>query len=248
MSGPVVNSESAAGAAAAVPTAAGESLAEFKASFHYGSRADLLFKFLKNLPEAEAAEFLRGLLEKLGETIDDGDPARLFEHVYRYNIAGYEGEHEDRWRYDSGPFTPLAKPVAQSRLALLAAGGHFVAGRDPEPLGEKNKTQEEAIPRIKEFIKAEPILSTIPMDTPRENLRVRHPGYDIRAALLDPNVALPLERLAELAQAGAIGALLPDAFSFVGATAQLPLLKKHAPQWAEMLRERGADAVLLVPV
>ena len=226
----------------------GETFEEFINSFSYGSRTDLLFKFLKNLSGEEAGEFIRGLLEKLGDSVDDGDMARLLEHVYHWNQRGYEPKKKEPWQYDSGPFTPLKKPIGQGRLGLLTATGHYVEGADPEPFGEKDMTQAEAIPRIKEFLKADPILTAIPVDTPREKLRVRHPGYDIRGVLKDPNVAFPLDRLREAVAAGQIGELLPDAYSFVGATAQIPLLKKHAPQWAEMLKTRQVDAMLLVPV
>ncbi|RMF92098.1 MAG: hypothetical protein D6736_04075, partial [Nitrospinota bacterium] len=146
------------------------------------------------------------------------------------------------------PFTPLRKPITAARLALLTSSGHFVAGDDPQPFGVKEMTQEEAVRRIGDFLKAPPQLSAIPIDTPRDRLRVRHGGYDIRGAERDPNVVLPLDRLRELAGEGRIGELLPTAYSFVGAAAQTPLLKKSAPQWARMLQEQGAEAVLMVPV
>lgn len=225
-----------------------ETLAMFRKSFAYGSRTDLLFKFMKNLSDDDAAEFLRGLLEKVGETLDDGGLERLLDHVYQWNIKGYLHEHDDRWQYDTGPFTSLEKPLAECRVGLLTASGHFVAGDDPEPLGVKDMTQAEATVRFMEFAKMEAFLSTIPIDTPPEKMRVRHPGYDTRGARKDHNAALPFDRLKELAGEGVIGELLPDAFSFVGLTAQTPLQKKLAPQWAEMLKARDVDAMLLVPV
>lgn len=225
-----------------------ETLGAFMESFAYGSRNDLLFKFLKRMPEQDSAEFLRGLLQKVGETIDDGGVEAIYDYVYQWNITGYTDEHTDQWGHDDGPFTPLTKPLAQSRLGLLTASGHFVAGDDPEPFGVKDMTQEEALPRIMDFLRTPPVLSTIPVRTPAENLRVRHPGYDIRGSRKDHNVSLPIDRLVEAADEGLIGDLLPEAFSFVGATAQTPLLKKDAPQWAAMLKERQVDAMLLVPV
>ena len=228
-----------------------ETLAEFRASFAYGSRTDLLFKFLKRLSDDEAAEFVRALLEGLGESADDGDFGRVLDLMYEWNVRGYApatGALHGNWIYEDGPFRPLAKPLAQSRLALFTTTGHFVEGDDPRPFGVENMSQEAAVGRIGEFLKAEAILSRIPVDTPRENLRVRHPGYDIRAVRRDPNVALPLDRLRELAAGGALGALHEEAYSFVGATAQTPLLRKFAPEWAGMLRAQEVDAVLLVPV
>lgn len=225
-----------------------ETMEMFRKSFFYGSRGDLLFKFMKNLSDADAAEFLRGLLEKVGETIDDGGVERLLDHVYQWNIEGYLHEREDHWQYDEGPFTPLEKPLAECRVGLLTASGHFVEGDDPEPFGVKNMTQAEAVGRVMEFGRIEAPLCAIPIDTPPEKLRLRHPGYDTRGVGQDHNAALPIDRLRELAGEGVIGELLPDAFSFVGLTAQTPLKKKLAPQWAEMLKARGVDAMLLVPV
>lgn len=226
-----------------------DTFAGFKNSFAYGNRNDLLFKFIKRLPDGDAAEFMRGLLENLGETIDDGNLDRLLRHVYQWNVQAYQDEVEppNPWAYDDGPFTPMSKPLAECRLGLLTATGNYVDGDDPEPFGMKGLTQETAIPLIMDFIKAPPQLSTIPLDTPRDKIRVRHPGYDVRAVAKDYNVGLPLDRLQEFQREGRIGELLSDAFSFVGATAQTPLLKKNAPEWAGMLKERQVDAMLLVP-
>lgn len=231
------------------PEAKTETLREFLDSFSYGSRNDLLFKWLKRLPEEEAGEFLRGLLEKLGESVDDGGLERILEHVHHWNVRGYAGQPErvEDYPYDDAPFTPLPGPLSQLKLGLLTASGSFVEGDDPEPFGEKNLTQADVIPRIMEFVKNPPQLSTIPMDTPYDRLRVRHPGYDIRAMEQDPNVGLPLQHLKTLEREGVIGALAENAFSFVGAAAQRPLLQTHAPQWVEHMKKQGVQAVLLVP-
>ena len=223
-----------------------ETFQEFKESFSYGSRTDLNFKFLKSLSNEEAAKFFQDLLWKLGDSFDDGRFERLVEHIYQGQLEAYAGETQ--WRYDEGPFTSLKKPIAKSKLALLTSTGHFLAGDDPQPFGVKNMTQPEATARIDDFLKTEPALSAIPMDTPREKLRVRHGGYDIRGVQLDPNVALPLERLRELQKDGLIEALASDAYSFVGACSQLRLLKQTGPQWVEIFQEQAVAAVLLIPV
>ena len=86
------------------------------------------------------------------------------------------------------------------------------------------------------------------MDTPNDALEVRHGGYDIRGAQVDPNVAFPLERVRELQQEGLIGELAPEAYSFVGACAQTRLLKQTGPQWVEKFQKQHIDVVVLVPV
>lgn len=227
-----------------------ETFEDFKNSFSYGSRTDLLFKFLKRLPAEEAAEFFRELLEKLGESFDDGHFDRIIQLAYSWQVRAYTPTPDEKrpWVYETAPFTPLLKPVHTARLVLLTSSGHFVEGDDPEPFGIKNMTQEEAIRRIGEFLKSAPHLSVIPTDTPREKLRVRHGGYDIRGAVADPNVVFPLDRLRELVQEKIVGELAPYAYSFVGAAAQMLLTKRSAPQWAATIKEQGADAVLLIPV
>ena len=224
-----------------------ESFEDFKNSFSYGSRTDLNFKFLAKLSDDPAATFLQELLWKLGDSFDDGDFKRIIQHVYEWQKKSYLSSKKN-FTYTEGPFTPLNKPISLSRLMLITSSGHFVDGQDPEPFGVENMTQQEAIKRIEEFVKAAPTLSAIPMQTPRNKLRVRHGGYDIRSAQADPNVTLPLERLLELQQDGVIGKLSRQAYSFVGACAQKRLLKKTGPQWVEMFKQQQIDAALLVPV
>ncbi len=223
-----------------------ETFEEFKNSFSYGRRTDLNFKFLKHLPEAEAGKFIQELLWLLADTLDDGDPNRLFEHVYQGQRRGYAGP--GAFSYADGPFTALTRPLAETDLALLTSSGHFVAGDDPSPFGQPDLTQREAVERILQFLATTPTLSIIPVDTPPGDLEVRHPGYDPRAVLADPNVAFPLEILKEAAESGRLGGLFPQAYSFVGACAQTPLIREVGPRWVEQFLGAGIEAMLLVPV
>jgi D-proline reductase (dithiol) PrdB len=109
-------------------------------------------------------------------------------------------------------------------------------------------TQEMAVAKIMEIIKAPPALSAIPFDTPFQRLRVRHGGYDIRGALADHNVVLPLDGLRQLQAEGNIGALADTAYAFMGVCSQIRLLKQSGPQWVALLQEKEVEALLLVPV
>ena len=120
-----------------------ETFEEFKKSFSYGTRNDLNFKFLGGLSDREAADFLQGLLWKLGDTINDGEWQRIIEHIVKGQVQGYSGP--PRFTYDSGPFTKPAKPLSESKLALITSSGHFVEGDDPKPFGIANMSQEEAV-------------------------------------------------------------------------------------------------------
>ncbi len=233
-----------------LPEGSGETLREFLDSFSYGSRTDLAFKFLSKVSDSEGADFLQELLRLLGETIDDGDATRLVDHAYRGQVAAYAPEEGTArtWVYDDAPWADLGTPLADARVALFSSSGHFRAGDDPAPFGEAGMTQAEAVARISDFLRAAPQLSEIPLATADRDLHVRHGGYDVRAAERDPGVAFPLAALRALAAAGEVGEAADPAYSFVGAASQRRLLTESAPQWAELMQERGVDAVVLVPV
>lgn len=223
-----------------------ESFVEFKNSFSYGSRNDLNFKFLKGLESDEAADFFQQLLLKLGDAYDSDDWSPVIEHVQAGQATNYAGP--TRWVYDDGPHRPLGKPLAAAKIALITSTGHFVEGDDPRPFGVEDMSQAEAVRRIDDFLKETPTLSEIPIETPHARLRARHGGYDVRGVLADHNVALPTDHLRALDAEGVIGSLHPVAYSFVGACAQTPLIKRTAPQWVAMWKAAGIDGAVLVPV
>ena len=229
-----------------------ETIEALRKSFAYGSRSNLNFKFLKDLTDGEFGEFVEELLGGVAQIVDDGDGRRLAEMAYRWQVHAYASHLGDPadfpHRHDDTPVATLSKPLSESRVALLTSSGHFVDGDDPQPFGESAMTQAEAEARIAEFLSAAPDLSAIPVDTPPEDLRVRHGGYPVQAVAADHQVALPLGHLKALEEEGVIGELSTTAYSFVGATSQLGLKKTIAPKWAEQLRDDGVDAVLLVPV
>lgn len=225
----------------------GFSFESFRKSFFYGKRTDMNFKFLSILSDEEAAQFIRELFLKIGEACDSGDLKPVMDLAVSWQKKGYENE-KLKFIYEDGPFTKPAKKLSESRLALITSTGHFVEGDDPEPFGIKDMTQEDAIKKIFDFVKEKPTLSHIPFQTPREKLYVRHGGYDIKGVEKDPEVALPLSTLLKMEQNNIIGGLLSSAHSFVGACAQLRLIKETGPQWAEYFAEQETDVALLVPV
>jgi D-proline reductase (dithiol) PrdB len=227
-----------------------ESFESFRRSFSYGERNDLNFKFFKSLSDEEAATFLQTLLDQLGEAYDTGDVQPMIDAAFEAQVAGYSVELDappPRYEYDDGPFTPLRVPVSDARVGLLTTSGHFVHGDDPEPFGELEMTQQQAVSRISDFMHDTPVLSEIPATTVASDLVVRHGGYDIRSAERDPNVTFPIERLREAYDDGRVGGLAETFFSFPGATAQ-GRLRKTLPSWVRLLHDQDIDLMLLVPV
>ena len=226
----------------------GETFKEFADSFSYGSRTDLLFKFLKNLPEAAAAGFLQAFLARFGDTLDTGDPQPLFDLLYETQLFANSPPDEDpRFKYDDAPFARLARPLSETRVGLLTSSGHFLEGEDPNPLGVTGMSQEEATKHIGEFGRARAVLSAIPKDTATEKLLILQPGYDIRAAARDRNTVMPIDRMNEFEADGSIGEFASPSYSFMGLTSQLRLTKEVLPEWVERVRADGWEAAVLVP-
>jgi len=202
------------------------------------------------MSDDDAAEFFRTLLRRIGDAYDTGDVLPLIDAAYSAQVAGYAPSPSSppaKFVYEDGPFAPVTVPVAEATLGMFTTSGHFLEGDDPEPFGEPALTQDQAEARVGEFLSSPPALSEIPSDTPIDQLRVRHAGYDTRAAMADPNVTFPIDRLRELTAEGRIGELAPTFFSFPGVTAH-GHLRKELPGWIERIEDQGIDVMLLVPV
>jgi hypothetical protein len=223
-----------------------ETFEDFIKSFFYGKRSDLSFKFMSDFSEESAAGFLQDLFHDIMDTIDDKDVNRLKQRMISGQVQGYR--EQKNFAYEEGPFHHLQAPVSDLKLSLLTSSGHFVENDDPKPLGKENMTQKEAESRVFEFLKEEPFLSEIPFDTDSSQLRVRHGGYDIRAAQKDSNVSFPFETMKAVKEEGLFFDLSPNAYSFVGACSQNRLIKKTLPGWVEKMKAQKLDAVVLVPV
>lgn len=134
--------------------------------------------------------------------------------------------------FDSSPWTPLRKPLNACCLALVSSAGIFREDQEPfDPWAVNDLSFRE-----------------VPVDTPRERLRLHHNYFDHRDALKDLNCVFPVERLREFEAEGAIGRLAPKALTLgMGRMYKRTALQKQtAPAMAEVLRSRGADAALLV--
>lgn len=227
-------------------------IGELRKSFGYGSRSNQDFSFVHEIDDMEFGDFLQELFAAVSSAANTGDATSTVDVIARWQMEGYRRDLGDpeafRYRYEDTPHATLAKPLSESRVALMTSSGHFVDGDDPKPLGVENMSQAEAEERIMEMLKEPPTLSAIPSDTPFDQLRVRHGGYPIAAAVADPQVVFPLRIMEALEADGTIGQFAETAYSFVGAAAQGPIKKTIAAQWADMFHEQQVDAVFLVPI
>lgn len=125
------------------------------------------------------------------------------------------------------PFTPLAKPVEASRIALISTAGLHLD--DQPPFDRDTPSGDCSFRRIR----AE--------DDP-SRLRVWWDRERQQAANQDLNCAFPLALLRETSDVAATH------YSFSGAIPDpRPLLEETAPAVAAELQEDGVDAVVIAP-
>ncbi len=132
----------------------------------------------------------------------------------------------------SAPWTPLAKPLADARLALVTTAGLHVRGAAPFTGGHQG-------------------YRAIPGDTPLANIMLSHTsiGFDRSDVQRDLNVAFPLDRLRELAAAGELGSLASTHYAFLGAQRSYDgILTESGPAVARALKADGVEAVFLTGV
>ncbi len=142
-----------------------------------------------------------------------------------------------RWRrIDPLPWTPLAKPLRECRLALVSSAG-LVLPQQP-PFDESIRGGDVSF----RDIPAEAEVRTL-IDTHRSE------SFDHAGINEDPNLAFPIDRVRELAARGRIGAVNRRHLSFMGSiTAPGRLVRDSAPEAARRLVTDGVDIALLVPV
>ncbi len=142
-----------------------------------------------------------------------------------------------RWRrIDPVPWTPLKKPLAECRLALVSSAGFVATGH--EAFDESIRGGDVSF----RDIPANVDVSTL-VDTHRSE------SFDHTGMREDPNVAFPIDRVRELADRRRIRSVNERHLSFMGSiTAPGRLIRDTAPDAARRLVADGVDVALLVPV
>ncbi|RMG92796.1 MAG: hypothetical protein D6708_06060 [Candidatus Dadabacteria bacterium] len=136
---------------------------------------------------------------------------------------------------DRVPWTPARRPLAEATVALVTTGGVHLRDQPPFDMADPE---------------GDPSFREIPVDTSPEALTITHDYYDHTDAEKDLNLVLPVERLREAVAAGAVGALHPVAYSFMGhidGPHVETLRRKTGPEVAGRLARAGVDYALLVP-
>jgi D-proline reductase (dithiol) PrdB len=142
-----------------------------------------------------------------------------------------------RWRkINPVPWTPLAKPLSDCRLALVSSAA-FVTP-DQDAFDESVRGGDSSF-------------RSIPSDFPSADLIDTHrsDSFDHEGMVRDPNLAFPIDRVRELVESGRIRSVGDEHISFMGSiTAPGRLVRDTAPMMARRLVEGQVDVALLVPV
>lgn len=137
------------------------------------------------------------------------------------------------------PFTPLARPLAATRIALLSTAG--ISCRPDPPF---DMAGEIANPMW-----GDPSWRRIPAMATAADIEINHLHIDTSYIRSDINVALPLERLAELAAAGEIGSVALTHYSVMGFQLDTTVqLAESAPAIAASMLAEGVGGAVLAPV
>ena len=166
--------------------------------------------------------------------IEAGEPSDPVDYIARtreqYDKLGYPPYQWVR-NEDEPPFAPLAKPLSEAKVGLVASGGIY-------------RTGQVAFHYRDDFSFRE-----IPANTPNSELRATHFAYDLTDARRDPNAVFPLETLRNLVDEGHIGSLGPHAYTFMGGIYSVRKVRDAlAPAIAERLLNDEVDLAILVPV
>ncbi len=160
----------------------------------------------------------------MGDLNEFSLPLRLFLKAYPWR------------RIEPVPWSPLRKPLADCRLALVSSAGLVLPSQ----------------PRFDESVKGgDPSFREIPGDVEVSALLETHrsEAFDHSGIRQDANLVFPIDRLRELAAAGRIGSLNRRHLSFMGSiTAPGRLVRDTAPAAANWLAADQVEAALLVPV
>ncbi len=131
--------------------------------------------------------------------------------------------------YDTNPAV-AGRPLRERRVAVISTAG--LHRRDDRPF----------TPGAQDY-------RIIPGETPAGEIVMSHisPNFDRTGYQADVNIALPIERLREMAADGEIGSVADLHYSFMGATPP-DELEETAHELARHLQADGVDAVLLIPI
>jgi hypothetical protein len=146
----------------------------------------------------------------------------------------------DEPSYTDIPWAFPTKPLADAKVALLSTAGISMKGEPPFDLERERR----------EPLWGDPGWRRVHAGATSSTVEVNHLHIKTDYISHDLNVALPIDRLRELAADGTVGEVARSHYSTMGYQgADTSVLENEtAPQIAGSLLEEGVDLLLLAPV
>ena len=173
--------------------------------------------------------------DDFGFAPDHDQPIPYRQRIRDYYVTLGYGKPYEWAHYAHVPFTPLAKPLARSRIALITTAAPYQEGKGDQGPGAA-------------YNAAAKFYSVYSGDTSAEHdLRVSHIGIDRKhTTAVDQNTWFPLPALRVAVAAGRIGGLTPRFHGAPTNRSHRTTLDVDCPELVRRVREDGADAVLIV--
>lgn len=162
---------------------------------------------------------------------------------YRYLPRSFRPLYEGRGPFpgeDAIVWAPFEKNLAEARIALLSSAGLYIKGRQRS----FDLEREQANPEW-----GDPSWRSIPADVNAADIAAAHLHINDEDILADPEIALPMRLLAELAAEGEVGAATADHLSVMGYQDRSldGWQNETAPALVAKLRDLQADGLILAP-
>ena len=141
--------------------------------------------------------------------------------------------HEPAW-------AEFAKPLAEAKVALLTSAGLFT----PATQSPFDVERERLEPTW-----GDPTMRIIPNHVTQDQIGASHLHINTADLLEDFNIALPIDRLAELVAAGTVGSAAEEHFSLMGFQSEGADVwrTETGPEIAARCHDMAVDAVILAP-
>jgi len=141
---------------------------------------------------------------------------------------------------DAAVWAPFEKRLAESRIALLTSAGIYLKSSQPPFDVEREQANPEW---------GDPSWRPIPASAAASDLAVAHLHINDADLQSDPEIALPMHLLGDLAKEGVIGSAASEHASLMGYQDRTlrDWQNKTAPELVAHLRDQVVDGLILAP-
>ena len=174
-------------------------------------------------------------MDGLDFAVEHDEPIRYLARISTYyQTLGYGKPY--RWaQYAEVPFTPLARPLADSRISLITTAAPYQPDKGDQGPGAPYNADAKFYKVYSDSTEGEP------------DVRVSHIGIDRKHTTAeDMNTWFPLKQLKRLVAEGRIGELAPRFHGAPTNRSQRTTIEQDCVEILARVREDGSDAAVIV--